>query len=156
MKLHVHSAFVYRKTGALLGTTFVLSLHAVFHNVICNWRNCALQFLSIIILGCPLQPCPVYIYMYTYIHTYTVSRPNSHILSRILWIFERTERFCWHGIEDRHTIVFADLSVYSRDTYEYESMPRFPSFASKRITIPSLKFVSIFKGICSLIHIPIV
>lgn len=51
-----------RKTGALLGTTFVLSLHAVFHNVICNWCNRAVQFLSIIILGCPLQPCPAHVY----------------------------------------------------------------------------------------------
>lgn len=51
-----------RKTGALLGTTFVLSLYTVFHNVICNWRNRAVQFLSIIVLGCPLQPCPAHVY----------------------------------------------------------------------------------------------
>lgn len=72
-----------RKTGALLGTTFVLSLHAVFHNVICNWRNRAVQFLSIIVLGCPLQRIQR-----------AHGRPISRVLSRILWIFEQAERFC--------------------------------------------------------------
>lgn len=51
-----------RKTGALLSTTFVLSLHTVFHNVIWNWCNRAVQFLSIIVLSCPLQPCSAHVH----------------------------------------------------------------------------------------------
>lgn len=82
-----------RKTGALLGTTFVLSLHAVFHNVICNWRNRAVQFLSIIVLGCPLQPCPPRARIHNTCAC-TARRPISRVLSRILWIFEQAERFC--------------------------------------------------------------
>lgn len=82
-----------RKTGALLGTTFVLSLHAVFHNVICNWCNRAVQFLSIIVLGCPLQPYPAYVYntcactvdpFRVYFHEFYEysSKPKGFVMSR--------------------------------------------------------------------------
>jgi len=104
-----------RKTGALLGTTFVLSLHAVFHNVICNWCNRAVQFLSIIVLGCPLQPCPAHVY-----NTCPwTGRPISRVLSRILWIFEQAERFYWRCRAYR-AIVRGSSPVYSRDTRKLE------------------------------------
>lgn len=99
-----------RKTGALLGTTFVLSLHAVFHNVICNWRNRAVQFLSIIVL-LPFATVPRARIQHVRLH----GRPISRVLSRILWIFEQAKRFC--DVEDRHAIV----PVYSHDTRKLES-----------------------------------
>lgn len=109
-----------RKTGALLGTTFVLSLHAVFHNVICNWCNRTVQFLSIIVLGLPFATVPRTRIQHVPVH----GRPISRVLSRILWIFEQAERLCCGDVEDRACHCPLIVLVYSCDTCKLESTPR--------------------------------
>lgn len=139
MKLHVHFVFVYRKTGALLDTTFVLSLHVVFHNVICNWRNCALQFLSIIILSCPLQRAPymytytlAYIYIYVQTHTYAVDLIRIYFHEFYEYL-SKTEKFCWHAIYRGPK--FHCPRIFSFILAEVAGDPDYHSFASKRITV---------------------
>ena len=61
MKLYVHSARSWEKR-ARCSAPLSSCHYIVFHNVIWNWCNCAMQFLNIIVLSCPLQPCSAHVY----------------------------------------------------------------------------------------------